>query len=61
MEDAARYVGLPSDPQWDLRAIPHGRTRAMHYCFAQSDLDAFRATLKLRRKKGAKADRGDES
>lgn len=58
LEDAARYVGLPSHRQWDLHAIPHGRTRAMHYCFAQSDLDVFRATMKQRPAKSPKAKSG---
>jgi excisionase family DNA binding protein len=47
-EYAARYVGLPVHRQFDLDAIPHGRTRGMHFCFAQSDLDVFKATLKPR-------------
>jgi prophage regulatory protein len=47
-EHAARYVGLPAHRQFDLDAIPHGRTRGMHFCFAQSDLDTFKATLKPR-------------
>ena len=54
LEDAARYVGLPSYRQWDLYGIPHGRTRAMHYCFAQSDLDEFKATLPPRKTKRPK-------
>jgi prophage regulatory protein len=58
LEDAARYVGLPLHRQWDLRAIPHGRTRAMHYCFAQSDLDAFLHTLRQKPAKGSKAKPG---
>lgn len=45
-EYAARYVGLPVHRQFELDRIPHGRTRGMHFCFAQSDLDAFKATLK---------------
>lgn len=45
-EYAARYVGLPVHRQFELDQIPHGRTRGMHFCFAQSDLDAFKATLK---------------
>ena len=49
LQDAARYVGLPDSVQWDLCSIPHGRTKAMHYCFAQSDLDEFKTTLKPRR------------
>jgi predicted DNA-binding transcriptional regulator AlpA len=56
-EHAAQYVGLPWSRQWDLHAIPHGRTRAMHYCFAQSDLDDFKSTLKPARggrRRGAK-------
>jgi predicted DNA-binding transcriptional regulator AlpA len=47
-EYAARYVGLPVHRQFDLDAIPHGRTRGMHFCFAQSDLDVFKAALKPR-------------
>ncbi len=45
LADAANYVGLKWHQQWDLIRIPHGRTRAMHYCFAQADLDAFKATV----------------
>jgi len=45
-EHAARYVGLPVHRQFELDKIPHGRTRGMRFCFAQSDLDAFKATLK---------------
>ena len=56
LEDAARYVGLPSSAQWDLCSIPHGRTRAMHYCFAQSDLDEFKSKQKPRRTGKPKGD-----
>jgi predicted DNA-binding transcriptional regulator AlpA len=45
-EYAARYVGLPVYRQFELDQIPHGRTRGMHFCFAQADLDTFKATLK---------------
>lgn len=45
-EHAARYVGLPWHRQFELDQVPHGRTRALHFCFAQSDLDAFKATVK---------------
>jgi predicted DNA-binding transcriptional regulator AlpA len=45
-EHAAKYVGLPWHRQFELDQIPHGRTKALHFCFAQSDLDAFKATLK---------------
>lgn len=48
LADAANYVGLRPHQQWDLRDIPHGRTVAMHYCFAQSDLDDFKATQNRR-------------
>ncbi len=44
-EYAARYVGLPVHRQFELDKIPHGRTRGMHFCFAQSDLDAFKSAL----------------
>lgn len=57
LDDAARYVGLKGYQQWDLHDIPHGRTKAMHYCFAQSDLDAFKATLGTRIKKKIKSSR----
>jgi len=43
--DAARYVGLPWHREQELIGVPHGRTTGMHHCFAQSDLDAFKATL----------------
>ena len=45
-EHAAKYVGLPWHRQFELDQIPHGRTNALHFCFAQSDLDEFKATLK---------------
>ncbi len=55
-EHAARYVGLPAYRQFDLNEIPHGRTRGMRYCFAQSDLDAFKATLKARARPKRRSD-----
>jgi predicted DNA-binding transcriptional regulator AlpA len=45
-QHAAEYVGLPWHRDHELDQIPHGRTNALHFCFAQSDLDAFKATLK---------------
>ncbi len=45
-DHAAAYVGLPWHRQFELDQIPHGRTNALHFCFAQFDLDEFKATLK---------------
>jgi hypothetical protein len=47
-QHAARYLGLPWHRQFEMDQIPHGRTRGMHFCFAQSDLDTFKATMKPR-------------
>lgn len=44
---AASYLGLPWNREHELDTIPHGRTNLMHFCFAQSDLDEFKATLKI--------------
>jgi hypothetical protein len=41
------YLGLPSRRQYELDQIPHGRTTGLHFCFAQSDLDEFKAKMKL--------------
>lgn len=45
-DHAAAYVGLPWHRQSELDQIPHGQTNALHFCFAQSDLNEVKATLK---------------